>query len=220
MGEAVEVAVGEGVAEAVDVAVTVGAGVSVGVGVGVGEADADAVLECDGDGFAGVTVGAVESGPTAGPWPAVVGWLAVGDALTGASALPVGSAIAGALLVTDPPEARTASTECGAREPWSARTVTTPADATAITMPTVAAIRASARARCLGGLIACGKPFEPNGPARRATSRRYASVSWLLSEHSSSTSSRNQGGRTASGAMPNNAAARSVPRLRLSQTSH
>ena len=206
---------------AVAVAVVVGAGVAVvvGVGVGVGEADAEAVIECDGDGFAGVT-GAGWSGPAAGPWPVVVGWLTVGNALAGTSTLPVGSAVADALPVTDPPEARTASTECGGREPRSARTVTIPADTTAITMPTVAAIRASARTRCLGGLIACGKPFGPNGPARRVTSRRYAIVGWLASEHSCSTSSRNQYGRTASGAMPNNAAVRSVPRLRLSQTSH
>ena len=176
MGEAVGVAVDVAVAVGVAVAAAVGVGGSVGMGVGLGEADAEAVIGRDGDGFAGVTGAAA----AAGPWPVVVGWLTVGNALAGASALPVGSAVASALPVTDPAEARTASAECGGREPRSARTVTIPAETTAITMPTVAAIRASARARCLGGLIACGKPFGPNGPDRRVTSCRYASVGWLL----------------------------------------
>ena len=46
------------------------------------------------------------------------------------------------------------------------------------------------------------------------------SAGGLVSEHRPSTSSRDQPGRTASGAMANSAAFRSVPRLRLPQTSH
>jgi hypothetical protein len=209
------VGVGSGVV-AVDVGVGVGV-VAVGVGVGVGVADAEADFECDGDGLA-VVAGADGVGAAAGSWLAAVGWLTVGDALAGVPALPMG--LAGALLVTGLLEARTASTECGTCEPLSARAVTIPADATAITMPAAAAIRASARARRRGGPIACGNPFGPNGPARRVTPCRYVSAGWLVSEHSPSTSSRNQPGRAASGAMPNSAAFRSVPRLRLPQTSH
>jgi hypothetical protein len=169
------VGVGVGV---VPVGVGVGVGV-VAVGVGVGDcvgvgAGAEAVFECDGDGFAVV---AAWVGTAAGAWLAVAGWLAVGGPLAGAPALPAGPA--GALLVTGLLEARPASSECGTCEPLSARTAMIPADATAITMPAAAAIRASARARGLGGLIACGKPPGPNGPARRVTSCRYASVSWL-----------------------------------------
>ena len=197
--------------------VGVGVGDGVGVGVGFRAAGAEVVAECDGDGF---TVVAAGVGAAAGPCPVVAGWLAVGDAPAGAPALPIGSAVAGALPVAGLPEARTASSACGTCEPLSARAVMIPADATAITMPAAAAIRASASARRRGWLIACGKPFGPNGPARRVTSCRYASVGWLLSAHSRSTSSRNQYGRTASGAMPNSAAVRSAPRLRLPQTSH
>lgn len=207
VGVAVDVGVGVGV-------VAVGAGVGDCVGVGFG---AEAVFECDGDGVA-VVAGADGVGTAAGPWPAVADWLTVGDALAGVPAFPGGPA--GALPVTGPLEARTASSECGTCEPLSARAVMIPADATAITMPAAAAIRASARARRRGDPIACGNPFGPKGPARRVTPCRYVSASWLVSEHSRSTSSRNQVGRTASGAMPNSAAFRSVPRLRLSQTSH
>jgi hypothetical protein len=208
------VGVGSGVV-AVDVGVGVGV-VTVGVGVGVGVADAEAVFECDGDGLA-VVAGADGAGTAAGPWLAAVDWLTVGDAMAGVPAFPVGAAGA---LVTGLLEARTASTECGTCEPVSARAVMIPADATAITMPAAAAIRASTRARRRGDPTACGNPFGPNGPARRVTSCRYVSAGGLVSEHSPSTSSRNQPGSTASGAMPNSAAFRSVPRLRLPQTSH
>jgi hypothetical protein len=173
------VVVGVGVGVVVAVAVGVGVGVVV-VGVGVGDcvgAGAEAVFVCVGAGFAEVAAGADGVGAAAGPWPAVVGWLAVGAALAGTAAFPVGSA--GALVVTALLEARTASRECGTCEPLSARTVMIPADVTAITMPAAAAIRASARARRLGGLTARGKPFGPNGPARRVTSCRYARVCWL-----------------------------------------
>jgi hypothetical protein len=160
--------------------VVVDEGVGVGVGVGVGDGVGDDVFEGDGDGFAVVADGADGAdgaGPVAGSCPAVAGGLAVGGTLVGAPALPAGSA--GALLVTGLLEARAASSECGACEPWSARTVMSPADATAITMPAAAAIRARTRARGLDGLTARGKPFGPNGSARRVTSCRYARVSWL-----------------------------------------
>ena len=158
--------------------VVVGVGVGVGVGdfVGVG-AGAEAVFECDGDGFAVVAAGADGAGKVAGSWPAVADGPAVGGTLAGAPALPAGPA--GALLVTGLLEARAASSECAACEPLSASAVMIPADATAITMPAAAAIRANARARRRGGLTGRGKPFGPNGPARRVTSCRYARVCWL-----------------------------------------
>jgi hypothetical protein len=207
--------VGSGVV-AVDVGVGVGV-VTGGVGVGVGVAEAEADFDGDGDGLA-VVAWAVGVGRNAGPWLAAVDWLTVGDALAGVPALPVGAA--GALLVTGVLEPRTASSACGTCEPVSARAVMIPADVTATTMPAAAAIRASIRALRRGDPIGCGNPFGPKGPARRVTSCRYVSAGGLVSEHSPSTSSRSQPGRTASGAMPNSAAFRSVPRLRLPQTSH
>ena len=63
-----------------------------------------------------------------------------------------------------------------------------PVETMAIAMPAAAAIREKARILRLGCLTVAGKPFGPNGPARSVTSRRYASVSWLSSAHSRSTS--------------------------------
>ncbi len=216
----VAVAGADGVADDVGVDVDDDGDADGAVGVGVdgdGSADAGVVAGCDGDGFALL---ADVAGTSTGVWAAVVSWLIAGGALAGAPALPVAPAACAALAVTDPLVTRTASTECGTCEPLSARTVMVPADATAIAMPAAAATRARTTARGLGCLIGRGKPSGPNGPARSINSCRYASVGWLLSEHSSSTSSRNQRGSAASGAMPSNVPVRTAPRLRLSQISH
>lgn len=219
---AVDVAVAVGVAVAVAVGVPVGVAVVVPVGVGDGDgvdglAVAGVVAGCDGDGSALL---ADVAGTSMGAWAAVVGWLLVGDALAGAAALAVAPAVCAALAVTAPLVTRTASTECGTCGPLSARTVMVPVATTAVATPAAAAIRARTTVRGLGCLIAGGKPSGPNGPARSITSCRYASVGSLLSEHSSSTSSRNEYGSAASGAMASNVAVRTAPRLRLPQISH
>lgn len=200
----------------------VGVGVGVGVGDdvdddGAGSAGAEVVAVREGDGFA--LVGEADGTAVVG-WPAGAGAVAVGDGLAGATALAVAPEVPAALVLPDPPLARAAFGECAGCEPPSARAVMIPVETMAITMAAAAAIREKARSRRRGCLTASGKPLGPNGPARSVTSCRYASVCWLSSAHSLSTSSRSPSGSAASGAMPNNAAGRSAPRLRSSQTSH
>ena len=71
-----------------------------------------------------------------------------------------------------------------------------------------------------GGVIGLGKPLGPNGPARFATARRWASPAGERSASILSNCSRNPGNSTATGAAPANSADVSSRRLRSPQTSH
>jgi hypothetical protein len=203
----------------VPVADGVGVGLAVGEdadGVGVGAAGAEvAAVGADVEGAGADDVDGDEADVAAAGWTPEAGWLAAGGSLT----VGAGSAVPAALAVAEVP-ARAASGERGLCDPLSASAAMIPVEAMAIKMPAAAAIRDSRRIRCLGCLIGSGKPFGPNGPARSVTSCRYAMVWSLSSAHRLSTSSRSSGGSVASGIMPNNAAGRSAPRMRVSQTSH
>ena len=71
-----------------------------------------------------------------------------------------------------------------------------------------------------GGLIGLGKPLGPNGPARFATVRRWASPAGERSASILSNCARNAGNSATTGATPANSAGVSSRRLRSPQTSH
>ncbi|MGO8896677.1 MAG: hypothetical protein ACLP8X_21525 [Streptosporangiaceae bacterium] len=209
--------VGVGVAVAVGVGVAVGVAVSVGVGVGVGrrgagvgEGGAGDVADRDGFALAGEAEGTAAAGGTLMTAGALVVGDRLGDVVPADPELAVTEAPAEACGLPD----RAASAGRWVCEPLSASTVTIPVATTAIRMPAAAATPDSTSNRCLGGLIACGKPLGRNSPARCSTSRRYDCASGPTSAHSPSTSSRSTPGSAAIGAIPYSVAGRRAWRWR------